>query len=184
MPTGPIVLVFGVVFAVVFGVFWLLVQRPEQKSTQALRRRLKGEVEEVEAEAPGDALIERPKRDRRRLEGIAASAGGGVLRYLAVQIERADMDMPPGRLLMIAAAVGAAGALLLAWMSPLWLITVPLGLAGAWLPIGPSRVPFSDSYPTPSEASITDLAVLRAAFRAAAQRALAAGMFEHVQQVA
>ncbi len=58
-----------------------------------------------------------------------------MLRYLAVQIERADMDMPPERLLVIAVAVGAGGAALLAWMSPLWLVTVPLGLAAGWLPI-------------------------------------------------
>jgi 2,4-dienoyl-CoA reductase-like NADH-dependent reductase (Old Yellow Enzyme family) len=47
--------------------------------------------------------------------------------------------------------------------------------AGAWLPIGPSAVPFSAGYPLPSEASAADLAALRAAFRASAQRALAAG---------
>jgi 2,4-dienoyl-CoA reductase-like NADH-dependent reductase (Old Yellow Enzyme family) len=47
--------------------------------------------------------------------------------------------------------------------------------AGGWAPIGASAVPFSDGHPVPSEASAADLAVLRAAFRAAAQRALAAG---------
>jgi hypothetical protein len=108
MPAGPIVLVFAVVFGVVVGAFWLFVQQPEQRSTQALHRRLKGEAEDVDEDA-GDALIERqPKHDRRRLEGIAASAGGGVLRYLALQIERANMDMPPERLLLIAAIFGAA----------------------------------------------------------------------------
>ncbi|MEO5823192.1 MAG: type II secretion system F family protein [Vicinamibacteraceae bacterium] len=134
MPAGPIVLVFAVVFAVVVGAFWLFVQRPEQKSTEALRRRLKGELEDAEEDA--DALVERqPKRDRRRIEGLAASAGGGVLRYLAVQIERANMDMPPGRLLGIAVVVGALGAVLLGTMSRLWVVTVPLGLAAGWLPI-------------------------------------------------
>jgi len=68
MATGPIVLVFAVVFGVVVGAFWLFVQRPEQHSTQALRRRLKREREDVDDDA-GDALIERqPKHDRRRLE--------------------------------------------------------------------------------------------------------------------
>ena len=135
MPTGPIVLVFAVVFGVVVGAFWLFVQRPEQQSTQALRRRLKRERDDVDEDAE-DALIERqPKHDRRRLEGIAASAGGGVLRYVALQLERADMDMLPGRLLIIAGAIGVAAAVLLAWMSPLWLVTVPLGLAASWLPI-------------------------------------------------
>jgi tight adherence protein B len=134
MPTGPILLVFAVVFAVVVGAFWLFVQRPEQQSTAALRRRLKGEAEEAVEDA-GSALIEKPKHERRRLEGIAATAGGGVLRYLAVQIERADMSMPPGRLLGMAAAVGVGGAILFSWMSPLWVATVPLGLAAGWLPI-------------------------------------------------
>ena len=135
MPTGQILLVFAVVFGVVVGAFWLFVQRPEQKTTAALHRRIKGEAEDVDEDA-GDALVERqPKHDRRRLEGIAATAGGGVLRYLAVQIERANMDMPPERLLGIAVAVGVAGAFLLAWLSPLWVVTVPLGLAAGWLPI-------------------------------------------------
>jgi tight adherence protein B len=135
MPTGQILLVFALVFGVVVGAFWLFVQRPEQKTTAALRRRIKGETEDVEENA-GNALIERqPKHDRRRLEGIAATAGGGVLRYLAVQIERANMDMPPERLLGMALAVGVAGAFLLAWLSPLWVVTVPLGFAAAWLPI-------------------------------------------------
>ena len=44
MPTGPILLVFAVVFGVVVGAFWLFVQRPEQKSTAALHRRIKGEA--------------------------------------------------------------------------------------------------------------------------------------------
>ena len=127
------------VFGVVVGAFWLFVQRPEQRSTAALRRRLKGEMEE-EGEPGGDALVERqPKHDRRRLEGIAATAGGGVLRYLAMQIERADMDMPPGRLLAAAGVVGIAAAILLSWLSPLWAVTVPLGLAAGWLPIAVVR---------------------------------------------
>ena len=135
MPTGQILLVFALVFGVVVGAFWLFVQRPEQKTTAALRRRIQGETEDVDENA-GNALIERqPKHDRRRLEGIAATAGGGVLRYLAVQIERANMDMAPERLFGMALAVGVAGAFLLAWLSPLWVVTVPLGFAAAWLPI-------------------------------------------------
>ena len=51
MPTGPILLVFAVVFGVVVGAFWLFVQRPEQRSTDALRRRLKGEVDESAEDA-------------------------------------------------------------------------------------------------------------------------------------
>ena len=148
MPTGQIVLVFAVVFGVVVGAFWLFVQRPEQQTTAALRRRIKGESEDVDEHA-GDALVERqPKHDRRRLEGIAATAGGGVLRYLGVQIERANMDMPPERLLGMAAAVGVAGAFLLAWLSPLWVVTVPLGLAAAGC-----RSPSSASAPSAACAS-------------------------------
>ena len=52
----------------------------------------------------------------------------------------------------------------------------PLPLeAGAWPPIGPSPIPFGAGYPVPSEASSADLAAVRAAFRASAERALAAG---------
>jgi 2,4-dienoyl-CoA reductase-like NADH-dependent reductase (Old Yellow Enzyme family) len=48
--------------------------------------------------------------------------------------------------------------------------------AGGWTPIGSSPLPFSDGYPIPTEASEHDLLEIRAAFRAAAQRALAAGV--------
>ena len=51
MPSGPIVLVFAVVFIVVVGAFWLFVQRPEQKSTQALHRRLKRGSDDVDEDA-------------------------------------------------------------------------------------------------------------------------------------
>lgn len=134
MATGPVVLVFVVVFAVVLGAFWLFVQRPEQQIQDALRRRLIGEPGD-NLDSPRGGLVERPKQDRRRLEGLAVSAGGGVLRHLAVLLERADMNMPPGRLLGISLAVGVAGAALLGSISPLWLVSVPLGLATGWLPI-------------------------------------------------
>jgi tight adherence protein B len=138
MAPGPILFVFAVVFAVVVGAFWLFVQRPEQKSTQALRRRIRGELGDADEDA-GDALVELPKHERRKLEGLAETAGGGVLRYLAVQIERANMVMPPERLLAVAVAAGFVGALLLAWLSPLWIVTVPLGLAAGWLPVAVVR---------------------------------------------
>jgi 2,4-dienoyl-CoA reductase-like NADH-dependent reductase (Old Yellow Enzyme family) len=51
-------------------------------------------------------------------------------------------------------------------------LTPPLG---GWQPIGPSPIPFNEGYATPVEASVDDLRELRAAFRAAAERALAAG---------
>ncbi len=137
MSGAPSVLlfVFALVFAVVVGAFWLFVQRPEQQATKALHRRLKGELEKGD-EDDEDALVERqPTHDRRRLEGLATSAGGGILRYLAVQLERANMTMPPGRLLGIAVAVGLIGAVVLGVASPLWIVTIPLGLAAGWLPI-------------------------------------------------
>ncbi len=136
MTPGPIVLVFAVVFGVVFGAFWLFVQRPEQKSQEALHRRLTGK-EPGSDEADEDALVERqPKNDRRRLEGLAATAGGGVLRYLAVLLERANMQTPPATLLAVSVIAGGLGALVLSRISPtMWVVTIPLGLAAGWLPI-------------------------------------------------
>ena len=139
MAPGQLLLVFAVVFGVVVGAFWLFVQRPEQRSTEALRRRIKGEMGDDDGDA-GNALVERrPKHDRRKIEGVAATAGSGLVRYLALQIERANLDMPPQRLLTIAVAVGVAGAAVLAWVSPLWVVTVPLGLAASWLPVAVVR---------------------------------------------
>jgi tight adherence protein B len=134
MGLAPILAVFAVVFAVVVGAYWLFVQRPEQQSHQELHRRLKGEV--ISDAAPAEALVEPESRwDRKRLEGLAARTGGGMLRRLAATIEQADMDVPPGRLLAVAAAIGGGLGLLMAVRSPLPLVTVPLGLAAGWLPI-------------------------------------------------
>ena len=134
MGLAPIVAVFAVVFAVVVGVYWLFIQRPEQHSQDALRRRLRREA--VDDEPAPDALIEPESRwDHQGLEGLAARTGGGALRRLAAMIEQADLDIPPGRLLAIAVAAGLGLALLMAVRSPLPLVTVPLGLAAGWLPI-------------------------------------------------
>jgi 2,4-dienoyl-CoA reductase-like NADH-dependent reductase (Old Yellow Enzyme family) len=46
---------------------------------------------------------------------------------------------------------------------------------GGWQPIGPTREPFADNYPTPCPATQTDLGAIVNAFRAAARRALVAG---------
>jgi tight adherence protein B len=132
MPTGPIVLVFAVVFGVVVGAFWLFVQRPEQQAQAALHRRLKGELI---SEDGADVLVEPLKRDLRRLEGLAARAGGGVLRSLAVEIERANMDVLPGQLLGVMVGCGLVGAVVLGASSPLKVVTIPLGLALGWLPL-------------------------------------------------
>lgn len=132
MGAGPIVLVFAVVFGVVVGAFWLFVQRPEQQAQAALHRRLKGELIE---EASADVLVERGQRDLRRLEGLAAQAGGGILKALAILIEQANIDLLPAQLLAISAASAVVGAIVLAAISPLWVVTIPMGLALGWLPI-------------------------------------------------
>jgi tight adherence protein B len=137
---GPISVVFAVVFAVVVGAFWLFVQRPEQRSQEALHRRLKGEAMDHDEEVEAEGIVEAPKRDRRRLEGLTASAGGRIMRELAVQIEQADMSVLPAQLLATAVGVGVVAAFLLSVVSPLWIVTIPVGLAAGWLPIAFVRV--------------------------------------------
>jgi 2,4-dienoyl-CoA reductase-like NADH-dependent reductase (Old Yellow Enzyme family) len=46
---------------------------------------------------------------------------------------------------------------------------------GGWEPVGPSALPFSDSYPTPKELTPDEIQALRDAFVAAAERAIRAG---------
>jgi tight adherence protein B len=132
MEPGPIVLVFAVVFGVVVGAFWLFVQRPEQQDQAALQRRLKGELVGDER---ADTLVEPLKHDLRRLEGLASRARGGALRALAIQLEQADMTLPPGQLLAMVIGCGLLGAFVLGAASPLKVVTIPLGLALGWLPV-------------------------------------------------
>ena len=141
MGPGPIAAVFVVFFGVVVGAFWLFVQRPEQRAQAALRRRIKGELihdDDDGGDAPDATLVEPPRPDRRRLNGLAASTGGGVLRFLAVQLERANMDMAPAQLLALSLCLGALGGLVMFLRSPapmVTVLTVPIGLAAGWLPI-------------------------------------------------
>jgi tight adherence protein B len=130
MGVAPIA-VFAIVFAVVVGAFWLFVQRPEQRVQQALHRRLKGELTEPVDEI---ASVERAPRERRRLEGLASQTGSGILRSIATLLERADMDIEPLQLLGVSVLAAVVGAVVLSAISPLHLVTIPLGLAAGWLP--------------------------------------------------
>ena len=136
MGPGAIAALFVIVFGVVVGAFWLFVQRPEQQSQAALHRRLKTEPTDGEDEA--DATLIEPPRDRRRLEGLAATASGRLQRFLAVQVERANMDLAPAQLLALSLCLGALGGLVMFLRSPapiVTVVTVPLGLAAGWLPV-------------------------------------------------
>jgi tight adherence protein B len=133
MGLAPVLAVFAVVFAVVVGAYWLFIQRPEQQSQDALRRRMKGELVE---EVPEDTVVEPEARwDRTRIGGLAARTGGGMVQRVATLLEQADMDLPPGRLLAICAAIGVTLAIVMALRSPLPFVTLPIGLAAGWLPI-------------------------------------------------
>jgi 2,4-dienoyl-CoA reductase-like NADH-dependent reductase (Old Yellow Enzyme family) len=46
---------------------------------------------------------------------------------------------------------------------------------GGWTPVGPTRVPFGDGYPTPRPLTLAEIPAIVAAFRDAARRALDAG---------
>jgi 2,4-dienoyl-CoA reductase-like NADH-dependent reductase (Old Yellow Enzyme family) len=47
--------------------------------------------------------------------------------------------------------------------------------AGGWQPVGPTAEPFAENYPVPCPLGVAEIGEIVAAFRAAAQRALAAG---------
>ncbi|MCA1335603.1 NADH:flavin oxidoreductase/NADH oxidase [Pseudooceanicola marinus] len=57
---------------------------------------------------------------------------------------------------------------------------LPAGDPRRWTCVAPSAVPYADGWPAPAELSLDDIAALRAAFVAAAQRAMAAG-FDFVE---
>jgi tight adherence protein B len=129
----PVLLTFAVVLAVFALAYWALLGRPEAVSQRRLRKRL-APVRDVAPETTG--LIERPTgNEERPVEALVARTGGGLVRRLAVLLERADMDMGPGALLGVCVATAAAGALLLARLSPAPMLAMPLGLAAGFLPI-------------------------------------------------
>jgi tight adherence protein B len=133
MDVLPVVLTFVVVLAV-FGVaYWLMLGRPEAASQARLQRRL-SPIREDAVESTG--LIERaPGPESRPVEAMVARRGGGLVRRLAVMLERADMRTGPGMLLGLCGAAALAGAAVLTRVSPVPLIAIPLGLCAGLLPL-------------------------------------------------
>jgi tight adherence protein B len=130
---GAIALVFVVVFAVVVVAFFVFVERPDAKAQRALQRRLRGEGLASEPKAAvEDTLVERRPGDE---EAAPPPIARSVLRWLTMERDRAGLDLPPERLLLMSAGIGLAAAVLLGRLSPMPVVAVPLGMAAGYLPI-------------------------------------------------
>ncbi len=125
-------------FAVVVGAFWLFVAAARGSGRrQRCSGASSGKRDEDDADGD-DVLVERqPEHDSRRLEGSGGVAGGGMLRPLAHACSSAPTwTMPPvdaaGHCRRV---VDRSARCCWRWVSPLPVVSVPLGLAAAWIPI-------------------------------------------------
>jgi tight adherence protein B len=133
MDTSPVLLTFVLVLAIFGGAYWLGLGRPEARSQARLHRRL-SPIREEAVEAT--EIIERPPGPQSRpVEALVARSGGGLVRYLALLLVRADMRTGPGMLLGLCVAAGLAGAAVLARVSPVPLVAIPFGLCAGLLPL-------------------------------------------------
>jgi tight adherence protein B len=133
----PVVATFAIVVSVIFGVYWLVIARPEAAEQSALRRRMKGEAPGTSrAAALRNTLIQR----EIPLSGIAALDRllRGMERITLPTrrlIQRAGLNLTVGSLLLLCVAVGLAAFALVWYGTRLWYLALLVGGVAAFLPI-------------------------------------------------
>src|SRR5687768_12951619 len=113
---GLAILTFALILGIVFGTYWMLLVRPEQRAQAVLRKRLGGSRSEV-AGIVGN--LERPEQRLSQvgaLEKVLARTAGlsGPLDRLITQ---ADVKISVGTLVMSSALLSLLTYLLVDWLT-------------------------------------------------------------------
>jgi tight adherence protein B len=133
-----VVATFVLVVAIVGGLFWVFVERPEAHEESALRRRLR-------SNAGGSKVSAALLKDRERLSDVGlldlVLARSGVAVFaLQRTISQSGLKVTVGAVLLTCACVAAlVFALVLSWLHTPFLAAA-FGVLGAWLPIAYVRM--------------------------------------------
>lgn len=127
----PVLVTFLVVFAVVAGLAWVLVLRPEQTEAAQLRRRLKA-APKVERAARVAVVREQEKLSAiAPLHSLLEAAGGGGLKSL---IDRSDLKITPGTFVLATACLFFGAWFVVATLSRFWWLGLAVGFLFAFVP--------------------------------------------------
>lgn len=126
---------FALAVGIIYGLYWLLVVRPEQQSRQAITRRLK----KTGISQPDEVAHVDLVRDEKRLSSVPAlekTLERAGLRSSALQamLDGADVDMTVGRFLLVSALSGAVTYLIVQLLLRQMGISAVLGLVGMFVP--------------------------------------------------
>lgn len=123
--------IFLTVLAVVFGVYWLLIVRPEDQQQRQLKKRLNVKRDRV----LGPGLLKQAERlsDVPIIDRILSQVGR-VSAPLQRRLTQSGLKMTVGTLVLLSAVCGLAGYAIAVWFLRARLVGIPLGLVAAYLP--------------------------------------------------
>jgi tight adherence protein B len=113
---APVILTFVLILGIVYGTYWVLLVRPEQREQAALRKRLRGSKTAVEASV-GD--LERPEQRLSNLKGLEAvlTRAAGLSGPLERLITQSGVKVSVGTLVLASALLAMLTLLLVQWLT-------------------------------------------------------------------
>jgi tight adherence protein B len=125
---------FGIVLGIIFGVYWLLIVRPEAAEETAVRARIGKSSQTAKAAA---ALLKAPERlsDLHTLDRLLARSGR-VMDPLQRAILQSGLKVTLGTVLLASACTAALGFFLVYYFLHLTLVAAVVGAITACIPFG------------------------------------------------
>jgi len=113
---GLVILTFVLIVAIVYGTYWALLVRPEQRRQSALRKRLHGSKTPA---AAGVGELERPEQRLSHVKGLDAvlARAAGLSGPLERLITQSGVKMSVGTLLMASALLALVTFTLVQWLT-------------------------------------------------------------------
>ena len=130
----PVLFTFGLVFAIISILYYLVILKPEQEEQTSLRRRLKANVGSVKGAVMG------LRREESQMSAIpvvdqalrGVSAVSGPLQRL---LDRSGLDLTVGTLILMCVGAGAAGYIAVVVISHFRIAAAVVGVFLFYLPI-------------------------------------------------
>jgi tight adherence protein B len=133
----PVLVTFGIVLAIFFGIYWFLVLRPEEANVSALRRRLKvGRLQGTRGEVLTADLL-RQQAPLSGISGLDRLLHGAERLILPSRrmIDHAGLNITVGSLILMCAVAGLAGYAVIYAFTRLTYFAALLGAVATYVPV-------------------------------------------------